>query len=182
MQYQKEVLLKDGTPCVLRGATETDAAEVLRCFSLTHAETDFLLTYPEENSSAEADEAKFLKAREESDNEIEICAFVDGKLTGTAGIEAIGGKEKIRHRAEFGIAIEKAYWGRGIGKALMLACIECAKNAGYLQLELEVVADNASAVRLYESVGFREFGRNPRGFRARSGWQELILMRLELDK
>ena len=81
-----------------------------------------------------------------------------------------------------GIAIEKAYWGRGIGKALMLACIECAKNAGYLQLELEVVADNASAVRLYESVGFREFGRNPRGFRARSGWQELILMRLELDK
>ena len=55
MQYQKEVLLKDGTPCVLRGATEKDAAEVLRCFSLTHAETDFLLTYPEENSFAEAD-------------------------------------------------------------------------------------------------------------------------------
>ena len=97
MQYRKELFLKDGTPCVLRGATETDAAEVLRCFSLTHAETDFLLTYPEENSFTEADEAKFLKAREESDNEIEICAFVDGKLTGTAGIEAIGGKEKIRH-------------------------------------------------------------------------------------
>ena len=128
MQYQKTVILKDGTPCVLRGATEKDAAEVLRSFKLTHAETDFLLTYPEENSFAEADEAKFLKAREESDNEIEICAFVDGKLTGTAGIEAIGGKEKIRHRAEFGIAIEKAYWGRGIGKALMLACIECAKK------------------------------------------------------
>lgn len=182
MQYRKELFLKDGTPCVLRGATETDAAEVLRCFSLTHAETDFLLTYPEENSFTEADEAKFLKARSESENEIEICAFVDGKLTGTAGIEAIGGKEKIRHRAEFGIAIEKAYWGRGIGKALMLACIECAKNAGYLQLELDVVADNASAVRLYESVGFREFGRNPRGFRAKHGWQELILMRLELDK
>ena len=81
-----------------------------------------------------------------------------------------------------GIAIEKAYWGRGIGKALMLACIECAKKVGYLQLELEVVADNASAVRLYESVGFREFGRNPRGFRAKHGWQELVLMRLELDK
>ena len=172
--------MKDGTPCVLRGATEKDAAEVLRSFKLTHAETDFLLTYPEENSFAEADEAKFLKAREESENEIEICAFVDGKLT--AGIEAIGGKEKIRHRAELGIAIEREYWGRGIGKALMLACIECAKNAGYLQLELEVVTDNASAVRLYESVGFREFGRNPRGFRAKHGWQELILMRLELDQ
>ena len=153
--------MKDGTPCVLRGATEKDAAEVLRSFKLTHAETDFLLTYPEENSFAEADEAKFLKAREESENEIEICAFVDGKLTGTAGIEAIGGKEKIRHRAELGIAIEREYWGRGIGKALMLACIECAKNAGYLQLELEVVTDNASGVRLYESVAFGSSAATP---------------------
>ena len=46
---------------------------------------------------------------------------------------------------------------------------------------VEVVAENASAVRLYESVGFQEYGRNPRGFRARSGWQTLVLMRLELD-
>ena len=36
---------------------------------------------------------------------------------------------------------------------------------------------------VYESVGFREYGRNPKGFRSRlSGWQELVLMRLELDR
>lgn len=86
--------MKDGTPCVLRGATEKDAAEVLRCFSLTHAETDFLLTYPEESSFTEADEAKFLKAREESDNEIEICAFVDGKLAGTAALKPSAARKK----------------------------------------------------------------------------------------
>ena len=181
MQYQKTVMLKDGTPCLLRGGREEDAAEVLRSFNLTHAETEYLLTYPEENLFTEADEAEFLKARRESENEIEICAFVDGRLAGTAGIEVVGSKKKIRHRADLGIAIEQAYWGRGIGKALMLACIECAKKAGYLQLELEVVADNASAIRLYEAAGFREYGRNPKGFRARHGWQELVLMRLELD-
>ena len=58
MKYQKEVLLKDGTKCLLRGAGERDAAEILRCFHLTHAETDYLLTYPEENLFTEADEAK----------------------------------------------------------------------------------------------------------------------------
>ena len=161
MQYEKEIILKDGAKCLLRGAGEADAAEVLRTFDLTHAETDYLLTYPEENSFTVQDEAK--------------------RIAGTAGIDPIDDKEKIRHRADFGIAIEKAYWGRGIGKALTLACIECAKQAGYLQIELEVVAENASAVRLYESVGFQEYGRNPRGFRARSGWQTLVLMRLELD-
>ena len=62
------------------------------------------------------------------------------------------------------------------------ACIECAKKAGYAQLELSVVADNHRAIALYESLGFVEYGRNPRGFRSRlSGWQELVLMRLELD-
>lgn len=181
MQYEKEIILKDGAKCLLRGAGEADAAEVLRTFDLTHAETDYLLTYPEENSFTVQEEVKFLKARSESKNAIEIAAFVDGRIVGTAGFEPIGDQEKLRHRADFGIAIEKAYWGRGIGKALTLACIECAKRAGYLQIELEVAAENASAVRLYESVGFREYGRNPRGFRARSGWQTLILMRLELN-
>ena len=47
---------------------------------------------------------------------------------------------------------------------------------------LDVVAENTAARMLYERVGFTEYGRNPRGFRTRSGaWQELILMRLELD-
>ena len=181
MQYEKEIILKDGVKCLLRGASEADASEVLRTFDLTHTETENLLTYPDENSFTVGQEAEFLKARNKSENAIEIAAFIDGRIVGTAGIDPVGDKEKVRHRADFGIAVEKAYWGRGIGKALTLACIECAKRAGYLQIELEVVAENASAVRLYESVGFREYGRNPKGFRARSGWQTLILMRLEFD-
>ena len=63
------------------------------------------------------------------------------------------------------------------------ACIECAKSAGYAQLELEAVAENDKALSLYRSVGFVEYGRNPKGFRSRlSGWLELVLMRLQLEK
>lgn len=111
MQYEKEIILKDGAKCLLRGAGEADAAEVLRTFDLTHAETDYFLTYPEENSFTVQEEAKFLKARSESKNAIEIAAFVDARIAGTAGTDPIDDKEKIRHRADFGIAIEKAYWG-----------------------------------------------------------------------
>ena len=61
------------------------------------------------------------------------------------------------------------------------ACISIAGEAGYAQLELQVVADNAAAVALYKSMGFTEYGRNPLGFRSRTtGWQSLLLMRLEL--
>lgn len=55
------------------------------------------------------------------------------------------------------------------------------EKAGFLQLELEVVAENENAIKLYQKYGFVEFGRNPRGFKTREGkWQELVLMRLEL--
>ena len=56
------------------------------------------------------------------------------------------------------------------------------RTGGYAQLELEAAAENKSALALYESMGFVEYGRNPRGFRSRvTGWQELVLMRMELD-
>ena len=88
---------------------------------------------------------------------------------------------KVRHRAEFGISVVKKYWGLGIGKALLTSCIECAKTAGYNQLELKVVAENERAVSMYERAGFVECGRNPKGFRSRiAGFQEVISMRLEL--
>lgn len=83
---------------------------------------------------------------------------------GTAGIEAVGRKYKIRHRAEFGISVAKEFWGLGIGQALTTACIECAKAAGYVQLELNVVADNVRAISIYKKTGFVEYGRNPKGF------------------
>ena len=148
MQYQKNLTLRDGTPCVLRNAGADDAEQVLRIFNLTHTQTEFLLTYPGESPMTVENERDFL----------------------------------AQSAAEFGISIDRAYWGRGIGRALTEACIECAKTAGYTQLELDVVAENTAARMLYEHVGFTEYGRNPRGFHTRSGaWQELILMRLELD-
>ena len=87
-------------------------------------------------------------------------------IAGLAGIDAIGDKDKIRHRADFGISIDKTYWNLGIGTALTAACIECAKIAGYEQIELNVVAENEAAVAVYKKAGFMEFGRNPRGFKS----------------
>ena len=92
----------------------------------------------------------------------------------TAGVDAVGTRDKLRHRAEFGVSVLRAYWGLGLGRALTEACIQCAKEAGYEQLELTVVAENERAIALYRKAGFVEFGRNPRGFRSRtSGYQEM---------
>ena len=183
MEYRETIPLKDGRSCILRNGTAADGQAMLDIYALTHAQTDYLLSYPDEVTMTALQEAQFLREKTDSENEIELLAEVEGRIVGAAGIAALGKKEKIRHRADFGIGIDQAYWGLGIGRALTRACIELARQAGYSQLELEAVADNAHALALYESEGFREYGRNPRGFRSRyTGWQELVYMRLELDR
>ena len=181
MNYHKTITLKDGRACTLRNGTAEDGQSLLDIFNLTHAQTDYLLTYPEESSHTVQQEVDYLKQKAESADGIELLAELEGTVVGTAGIDCVARKEKTRHRAESGISVDKAYWGLGIGRALTEACIECARTAGYVQLELKAVAENKNALALYRSVGFVEYGRNPKGFRSRlTGWQELVLMRLEL--
>ena len=181
MKYEQTILLKNGKEAMIRNGDEPDGAAVFDVFNRTHGETDYLLTYPDENSFDSEQEAQFLKEKAISPNEIELVAIVDGKIAGTAGIESVGEKYKVKHRAEFGIGILKEYWGLGLGKALTKACIQCAIDAGYEQLELNVIAENERALSLYRSLGFIEYGRQPRGFNSKiSGYQELVYMLLEL--
>ena len=181
MHYHETITLKNSTTCTLRNANENDGAAVLDVFLLTHRQTDFLLSYNDENTFTAEDEARYLKEKSDSPDEIEILAEIDGKVVGTAGFTKIGHHYKVKHRAEFGIGIDEKYWGLGIGSALTKACIGCAQKAGYKQLELNCVANNKAALNLYQRLGFVEYGRNPLGFNSRnSGFQELVYMRKEL--
>ena len=110
MKYSKTVRLKDGRTCMIRNGTQQDAQGVWDNFVLTHGETEYLTTYPEEVTFTLEQEEAYLKQKEESDRDAALLAEVDGKV-----------------------------------------------------------------------VGFTEYGRNPKSFRSRnSGWQENVLMRLEL--
>lgn len=181
MKYLETIILRDGRTCILRNGTERDGEAAMANYILTHEQTDYLLSYPDENTRTAEQESQLLKEKAESENEVMLLAEVEGVIAGLAGIEARSARQKLKHRADFGISIDRAYWGLGIGTALTKACIACAKKTGYEQLELTVVAENETAVSIYKRAGFVEFGRNPRGFKSRfSGYQEVVYMRMEL--
>lgn len=182
MEYYKETILKDGRKLILRSGEAGDGRAVLINFKTTHAESDYLTTYPEECTLTEEKETAFLERVRNSERNLELLAIVDGRVVGTAGVDEVGDRIKTRHRASYGVAILKEYWGLGIGRAATEAAIECAKKAGYTTLELEVVEENSRAVSLYSSLGFVRCGRNPYGFRNKEGrYQPLISMILKLE-
>ena len=182
MIYYKEQRLNNGRLVVLRNGERKDGEAVLDNFIATHAESDYLLTYPEECSFTVEMESNYLEKKKNDEREVEILATLDDKVVGTAGIDSVGRGIKVAHICTFGVSILKEYWGMGIGRKLTMAAIEAAKSAGYTQIELDVVKENERAINLYKTLGFVEYGENERGFKNKEGeYQSLILMKLVLS-
>lgn len=59
MIYQRETILKNGERCILRNGTEQDGEAVLEVFNITHGETDFLMSYPDECIFTPVQESEF---------------------------------------------------------------------------------------------------------------------------
>ena len=61
--------------------------------------------------------------------------------------------------AEVGnIAVDTPFRGRGVGKALMEAMHQCAKEKGATQAFLEVRVSNENAIALYKKFGYESYG------------------------
>ncbi len=86
MTFEKTVTLKDGRNCLLRNGVTSDGKAVLDVFNRTHEETDYLLTYSDENRFTASQEADFLQRKTDSANNVEIIAVVDDVVAGTAGL------------------------------------------------------------------------------------------------
>jgi ribosomal-protein-alanine N-acetyltransferase len=76
------------------------------------------------------------------------------------------------------IAVRPAFWGRGIGSALLAALLAAARDRGCAEVFLEVRADNPRAQGLYRRRGFAEIGVR-RGYYQPSG-TDAIVMRKDL--
>lgn len=88
-----------------------------------------------------------------------------------------------KHLGTFGIIVKKTARGMGIGKKLMSVLISTAKIA-LPDLEIVVLSvyeGNAAARKLYESMGFMEYGRLPNGRKTLTGYEAQIDMYLPLD-
>ena len=89
-------------------------------------------------------------------------ALEGGKLIGMVAL----GRESMRKLAHkgmiWGMYVAPESRGQGVGKALLLEALALARSIDQLQqVNLSVNAANLPAIRLYESVGFKEFGHEP---------------------
>ena len=171
MDYNSEVLfLKDGRRLTLRGPLEADAGASLDYLRAVTAETAYLSSYPDEIDGNLEKERAFLRRMREDPHTLWLSAFdSNGVIAGNFDIHPVSTVVRYAHRAELGIALLKAYWGSGLASALMTIMLREAKVLRYEQVELEVLAENARAVSLYQKFGFVQTGTLPHFYKYRDG-------------
>jgi len=156
---EREITLKDGRTCVLKPTGPEVAAEMVAYMKITAGETEWLLRYPDEVNFTLEGEQDILGKILDDPGHVMMAAIVDGKVAGNASISGIGNKRKILHRCSLAIALYREYWSLGIGRAMIEYLTQLAKEIGFSQMDLEVVAENTQAQALYRKCGFIETGR-----------------------
>ena len=156
---EREIVLKDGRKCILKPNSPEYAEAMIEYLTKTSGETEFLLRYPDEVNYTLESEQKILQRLLEDPYVIMMAAIVDGKVAGNGSVSGIGDKRKIHHRCSMAIALYEEYWGLGIGTAMIGYMTELAREIGWHQMDLEVVAENEQAQALYKKCGFIESGR-----------------------
>ena len=170
MKY-KSITVKDktGKDIELRSTEVQDAEALITYLKVTNAETPYLICEPEEITLSLEQEKDIIIRKEESERELLLLAFENGKHIGNVSLMSVGTSMRYKHRCNIAIALYREYCGRGIGRLMLETILNVAKKTGYTQSELEVVTENTGAIHLYESLGFVKFGQLPNSMKYNDG-------------
>ena len=97
-------------------------------------------------SNVDRDHAQFVAIDEAADENVGWANVTPGDRPG------------VTHVGRLGMGVVAAHRGKSLGRRLLDATLAAAWATGLRRIELEVYADNAAAVRLYESSGFEREG------------------------
>jgi len=159
-----ECRLKDGRTLHIAHAEPTDAAEIVAYVNRIGGESDFLTFGAREFGMSVEEEAQFITQLEGGRFNFMLKGIVDGQIVSTCTLMRPR-RSRVLHIGEFGLSVGKSHWGLGVGRRMCLAMLEVARQVGVTKVDLRVREDNARAISLYESVGFRREGVAARGLK-----------------
>ena len=162
----------------IREARAEDAKALLTYLRRIGGESDNLTFDNQGLPFTEEEESRFLESVHRDPKSIQLIALRNGSIIADGSIS--GFQRRMSHRANLGISVVREEWNHGIGSMLMERLIDFSRNSGIELINLEVRADNDSAIHLYEKYGFRSIGTSPAYFKIGDRYFDFELMVLDL--
>jgi L-amino acid N-acyltransferase YncA len=104
---------------------------------------------------------------------------------GVIGFAKAGPYDDLSHYyegvGEATIFLDRAWRGRGVGRALLEALTEAAREAGLFKLTAKIMAGNEPSLRLFASCGYRTVGTHHRHGRLEGEWLDVVVVERPLE-
>ncbi|MFC4077581.1 GNAT family N-acetyltransferase [Salinithrix halophila] len=108
-------------------------------------------------------------------------AFSEGQLVGTLGFSRGNRMMSAHHAYIWGVHVDPSYRGAGIAKSMLQEIINTSRGMkGLEMLRLKVRSTNHKARNLYQAVGFKSVGVEPRVLKWGDTYIDLEWMVLDL--
>ena len=141
----------------VRRADPADAEPLTRLAEAVSAEPEgWLITVGGEWRSV-GEERRYLKALRRYPHAAVFVAELDGRIVGRLSV-ARDTHPASAHVADLGLMVAIDARRRGVGRALLEAAVEWARESDVRKLELHVFPWNEAAIRLYDAFGFEREG------------------------
>ena len=166
---------------MIRRSDPADAEQLTRLADSVSAEPEgWLISIAGEWRSA-GDERRFLKAlRRYPHAAVFVAEREDGTLVGRLSV----GRDPhpaSAHVADVGLMVALDARRQGVGRALLQAAVEWAREADIRKLELHVFPWNEAAIALYEAFGFEREGFRKGHYRRGGEFVDAILMAYAIE-
>ncbi|MGJ8454795.1 GNAT family N-acetyltransferase [Pseudothermotoga sp. U03pept] len=159
---------------IIREVRLSDAVQIVNFKKMVSQESKFLLTCPDEVEDL-IDQRRMITLYLGDPRRIFLVAEYFGEIVGMITLYG-SNRRRIVHRGELGITVRRDFWGKGIGTSLMHNCLAIAKQKGFKKIQLEVMANNERAIRLYKKFGFEVEGVMKRAVCVDGEYIDLVMM------
>lgn len=157
---------------IIRPAIDADIPAILALWNPQIRDTTITLSSDERTA---ADVAQMMAVRRAAGQEL-FVADEHGALLGLVTYRQFRPGNGYAHSMEHTIVIGPDAWGRGVGRALMVALEDHARLGGCHTMVAAVTAENERALAFHRALGYVDVGLLPEQGRKFDRWLDLVLL------
>jgi L-amino acid N-acyltransferase len=161
---------------IVRAATATDASGIASLVNAFIATTTIEWT---DTPHTTDDMVEWI-----DEHETVLVADEHGEIVGVAAFgwfRDVVKRPGYRFTVENTIHVREDRWGNGIGRDLMGALIDAARDRGMHTMVAAIDSANDASIRFHEQLGFAEVARLPQVGAKFGRWLDLVFLQLRLD-
>jgi putative acetyltransferase len=160
----------------IRPVTPEDVDALLAHLINVAAEPDIYVDYTPEEANVSPDKEREKIKKDMEVGNLRLMAEEEGKMIAYFACTSDPYYSITRHMAVLGMSVDRGHRNMGVGSALMARGIQWAQEKGIVRLELNVYADNAPAIHLYQKYGFEIEGRRRMYAYQRGRYYDMLIM------